>query len=76
MAAQSKDPSWPSSASPWLKFVPSAMVRVLRYVKQWNAKLPIYITECGWSNYPTDPLQDDMRIKFYRNYIGAALYCE
>jgi hypothetical protein len=57
--------------------VPSAIVRALRYARQWNASLPLYITECGWSTDGKDhSLQDDSRVQFYRQYIGAALYCE
>ena len=52
------------------------MVRVLKYVRRWGDQIPIYITECGWSNKPDASFNDVERIQFYRNYIGAALYCE
>jgi len=74
MTKGSMNASWPMPPNNnWLAFVPSAVVRVLRYVRQWNAALPIYITESGW----TQPdMQDAQRIQFYRSYIGAALYCK
>ena len=60
----------------YLLQVPSAVVRVLKYVRRWGTQIPIYITECGWSNKPDASFDDTSRIKFYRNYIGAALYCK
>ena len=66
-----KDPKWYGGASSWLKVAPFGLRRLVNWL-QTNYKMPIYVTENGFSDYAgnTDDLQ---RIYYYKHYINQLL---
>ncbi|XP_075140639.1 lactase/phlorizin hydrolase-like isoform X1 [Leptodactylus fuscus] len=70
------DPSWPSTASPWLYVVPWGLRRLLNFVKEEYVKggRPIYITGNGMPTPNTgDIFNDTTRVEFLTAYINEAL---
>ncbi|XP_067949632.1 cytosolic beta-glucosidase-like [Watersipora subatra] len=67
----SQDPSWKSSASGWLKFVPWGLRELLLHISHRYNGVPIYITENGVSDY--GGLNDTDRVLYYKLYINQML---
>ncbi|KAK2576537.1 hypothetical protein KPH14_005859 [Odynerus spinipes] len=65
------DPSWPSTASKWLKVVPQGLRRILNIIKNEYDNPPVIITENGFSDNGT--LLDLPRIRYYHDYLKAML---
>ncbi|RZF43906.1 hypothetical protein LSTR_LSTR007242 [Laodelphax striatellus] len=61
------DPSWPGSASEWLKVVPSGFRHLLKWIKKEYGDKPIIVTENGFSD--KGELNDDDRIRYYSSYL-------
>ncbi|XP_033746871.1 LOW QUALITY PROTEIN: uncharacterized protein LOC117332095 [Pecten maximus] len=68
----SKDPSWLGSGSDWLKVTPTAIRRMLNWIKDQYKDVPIYITENGVSDR-NGSLLDEHRIDYYKHYINEVL---
>ncbi|XP_072932352.1 myrosinase 1-like [Epargyreus clarus] len=66
-----KDPSWPTSSSPWIREYGPGFHQLLVYIKNTYNNPTIYITENGVSS--TTGLNDDPRVSYYRNYLTAVL---
>ncbi|NWI62451.1 LPH hydrolase, partial [Todus mexicanus] len=70
------DPSWPQTASSWIRVVPWGLRRLLKFVSQeyTGTKIPIYIAGNGM---PTDGVgdlvNDTLRVDYFRRYINEAL---
>ncbi|XP_078538580.1 lactase/phlorizin hydrolase [Lissotriton helveticus] len=74
--SQLVDPSWPETASPWIKAVPWGLRRLLNFVKEEYTKtsIPIYITGNGApTEYGGDVINDTKRIDYLKSYINEAL---
>ncbi|XP_075140642.1 lactase/phlorizin hydrolase [Leptodactylus fuscus] len=70
------DPSWPSTASPWLYVVPWGLRRLLNFVKEEYVKggRPIYITGNGMPTPNTGEMfSDNARVDYLTAYINEAL---
>ncbi|NXX91071.1 LPH hydrolase, partial [Centropus bengalensis] len=70
------DPSWPQTASSWIRVVPWGLRRLLRFVSQeyTGTKIPIYIAGNGVPTGGTeDPINDTLRVDYFRRYINEAL---
>ncbi|XP_067010248.2 myrosinase 1 [Anabrus simplex] len=67
----SVDPSWPSSASSWLKVVPWGFRKMINWVYREYNGVPILITESGFSDHGT--LNDTGRINYYTSYLSELL---
>ncbi|KAM3607593.1 uncharacterized protein V6R79_010433 [Siganus canaliculatus] len=68
------DPTWPTTASPWISSVPWGLRRLLNYISTEylnTTAVPIYITGNGMAS--EDILNDTSRIDYMRNYINEAL---
>ncbi|KAG6439407.1 hypothetical protein O3G_MSEX000746, partial [Manduca sexta] len=66
-------PEWKPSASSWLVLSPNSVYNALTHLaKKYNNPV-FYITENGWSDNPTDSLQDDDRIAYYRATLESVL---
>ncbi|XP_069134731.1 LOW QUALITY PROTEIN: lactase/phlorizin hydrolase-like [Argopecten irradians] len=68
----SKNPSWQGSGSDWLKVTPTALRRMLNWLKGQYQDIPIYITENGVSDR-NGSLMDEHRIRYYKYYINELL---
>ncbi|XP_067935172.1 lactase-like protein [Watersipora subatra] len=69
---ETRDSSWPSSASSWLKVVPWGLRKLLNWIKtEYNNPL-LYITENGVSDH-NGTLADSRRVSFYKAYINNVL---
>ena len=66
-----KDPKWYSAASSWLKVAPFGLRRLVNWL-QTNYKMPIYVTENGFSDYVGN-IDDLQRIYYYKHYINQLL---
>ncbi|NXT75155.1 LPH hydrolase, partial [Zapornia atra] len=70
------DPSWPQAASSGIHVVPWGLRRLLKFVSQeyTGTEVPVYIAGNGM---PTedggDPLNDTLRVDYFRRYINEAL---
>ncbi|KAJ2953850.1 hypothetical protein O0L34_g1481 [Tuta absoluta] len=72
MDSLSYQPSdWEVAASEWLKVVPWGFYKLLTDLRNKYNNPPIYITENGMSTL--GGLEDDNRINFYVQYLGAML---
>lgn len=69
--SQHKD--WPASASDWLKHVPWGFRRLLVWIKKTYNNPLVYVTENGFSDTDEVGLNDEARIKYYREYINEML---
>ncbi|XP_063285463.1 lactase/phlorizin hydrolase-like [Pelobates fuscus] len=70
------DPSWPETASSWIKVVPWGFRRLLNYVKEEYVKdnLKIYITGNGMpTTYDGDVFNDTVRKDYLTAYINEVL---
>ncbi|KAK7789047.1 hypothetical protein R5R35_010546 [Gryllus longicercus] len=65
------DPSWPSSASKWLKVVPWGFRKLLKWVKSEYRNPPVFVTENGFSDH--GELEDNDRIYYHKNYLAELL---
>ncbi|CAO2636691.1 Lactase/phlorizin hydrolase, partial [Lemmus lemmus] len=71
--SQQVDPTWPQTASPWIRVVPWGIRKILNWLKEEYNNPPIYVTENGVSRRGDPELNDTDRIYYLRNYINAAL---
>ncbi|XP_018417300.1 PREDICTED: lactase-phlorizin hydrolase-like [Nanorana parkeri] len=74
--SQHVDPSWPTTASPWISVVPWGFRRLLNFVKEEYGKagLPIYITGNGMpASIVGDAFNDTERVDYLNAYINEAL---
>lgn len=69
----SQDRDWPASASSWLKHVPWGFRKLLVWIKDTYNNPLVYVTENGFSDLDDVGLNDDGRIKYYREYINEML---
>ncbi|NXS52208.1 LPH hydrolase, partial [Brachypteracias leptosomus] len=70
------DPSWPQTASSWIRVVPWGLRRLLKFVSQeyTGTKIPIYIAGNGVPTGDTgDHINDTLRVDYFRRYINEAL---
>uniref|UniRef100_A0A8C5R8S0 beta-glucosidase n=1 Tax=Leptobrachium leishanense TaxID=445787 RepID=A0A8C5R8S0_9ANUR len=68
------DPSWPDTASSWIKVVPWGFRRLLNFVKEEYDSLKIYITGNGMPTaYDGDVFNDTAREDYLTAYINEAL---
>lgn len=65
------DPSWPGSASDWLKVVPWGLNRILNWIKNHYNNPPVVITENGFSD--KGELEDRDRADYYKSYLSELL---
>ncbi|XP_040153916.1 myrosinase 1-like isoform X1 [Anopheles arabiensis] len=65
------DPSWPSSASPWLKVYPKGLYSVLKWIRDEYNNPPVWITENGVSD--VDGTYDLQRVEYFNTYLDAVL---
>ncbi len=49
-ARMTQDPTWPSSASSWLKVVPWGFHKLLNWINQTYGNPILYVTENGFSD--------------------------
>nr|BAI50022.1 beta-glucosidase [Nasutitermes takasagoensis] len=70
-AILSQDPSWPESASSWLRVVPWAIRKQLNWIANAYGNPPIYVTENGYSDY--GGLNDTSRVFYYTEYMKEML---
>lgn len=68
-----KDPQWPSSGSTWLKHVPWGFRKLLVWFKNTYNNPLVYVTESGFSDDDEVGLNDDDRVRYYREYINEML---
>ncbi|XP_013142084.1 PREDICTED: myrosinase 1-like [Papilio polytes] len=66
-----KDPSWPVSASTWLREHAQGFYNLLVYIKNTYNNPTIYVTENGFST--STGLNDTGRVQYFRNYLTALL---
>ncbi|XP_021965239.1 myrosinase 1 [Folsomia candida] len=69
----SRDPTWPESASDWLRSVPWGFGNLLRWIKRNYGNPLVYVTENGWSDSDAVGLEDDLRVEYYTNYTQSML---
>lgn len=70
------DPSWPTTAAPWLYVVPWGLRKLLQFVSEEYTKtsMPIYIAANGAPiDDGADLINDTARLDYYRLYINEAL---
>ncbi|XP_053327174.1 lactase/phlorizin hydrolase [Spea bombifrons] len=70
------DPSWPETASPWIRVAPWGFRRLLNFVKEEYAKdnVPIYITGNGMpTTYDGEAFYDMARMDYLTAYINEVL---
>ncbi|XP_073490360.1 lactase/phlorizin hydrolase-like [Aquarana catesbeiana] len=70
------DPSWPTTASPWISVVPWGLRRLLNFVKEEYGKavMSIFITGNGMPTSSTeDVFNDTARVQYLTSYINEAL---
>ncbi|NXV78767.1 LPH hydrolase, partial [Atlantisia rogersi] len=70
------DPSWPQAASSGIHVVPWGLRRLLKFVSQeyTGTEVPIYIAGNGMPTEDRgDPLNDTLRVDYFRRYINEAL---
>jgi len=66
-----KDPSWPGSASDWLKVVPWGFTKLLNWIKDEYRNPELIVFENGFSD--RGELEDNDRIEYYHLYLNAML---
>lgn len=69
----SHDPTWPGSASSWLKHVPWGLRKSLKFFKDTYDNPLVYVTESGTSDTDEVGLNDEARVLYYREYINEML---
>ncbi|PNF19653.1 Myrosinase 1 [Cryptotermes secundus] len=67
----SVDPSWPSSASIWLKVVPWGFRKLLAWIAHEYNNPPVFVTENGFSDH--GELRDANRTTYYTSYLSELL---
>ncbi|XP_052898425.1 myrosinase 1-like [Anopheles moucheti] len=65
------DPSWPSSASSWLKVYPKGLYSALKWIRDEYNNPPVWITENGVSD--RDGTRDLQRVEYFNTYLDAVL---
>ncbi|XP_047122092.1 myrosinase 1-like [Schistocerca piceifrons] len=65
------DPSWPESASSWLKVVPWGFRKLLNWIARNYNNPPVFVTENGFSDRGT--LDDTDRQEYYKQYLAQLL---
>ncbi|XP_029161411.1 myrosinase 1-like [Nylanderia fulva] len=68
---ESLDPSWPGSASSWLKVVPQGFREIINKIAKEYDNPPLYIMENGFSDECCT--SDHSRISYLHSYIKAML---
>jgi len=68
-----QDPSWPESASSWLKMVPWGFRKLLNWIKNTYGNPELLVTENGFSDSDRVGLNDTMRTEYFRLYINNML---
>lgn len=68
-----QDPSWPPSASDWLKVVPWGFRKLVNWIKNTYDNPELYVTENGFSDDNSVGLEDTRRIDYYNGYINNLL---
>jgi beta-glucosidase/6-phospho-beta-glucosidase/beta-galactosidase len=66
-----QDPSWPSSASAWLKVVPWGFRKLLVWIANEYNNPPVFITENGFSD--RGELEDANRTNYLTSYLRELL---
>ncbi|XP_061162617.1 lactase/phlorizin hydrolase-like, partial [Saccostrea echinata] len=64
--------SWIKSSKDAIRFAPFGLRKVLNWIKDNYQNAPVYITEVGFPD-DTGTLQDNIRTKFYKEYIDEVL---
>jgi beta-glucosidase/6-phospho-beta-glucosidase/beta-galactosidase len=67
----SVDPSWPTSASPWLNSDPKGIRLILSWMNKKYNPGEFVITENGWSDL--GELDDQKRITYFKGYLANIL---
>jgi lactase-phlorizin hydrolase len=67
------DPSWESTAAPWLKVVPWGFRRLLNWISNEYGHPDIYVTENGSADRDIDSTNDVARLSYFRRYINEML---
>ncbi|XP_021923725.1 lactase-phlorizin hydrolase-like [Zootermopsis nevadensis] len=70
-AITTQDPSWPSSASSWLKVVPWGFRKEFNYIAKEYNNTPIFVTENGFSDL--GGLADKDRVYYYTDHLKEML---
>lgn len=65
--------TWPASASSWLRHVPWGFRKLLVWIKKTYDNPLVYVTENGFSDTDEVGLNDDGRVRYYREYINEML---
>lgn len=65
------DPSWPTSASSWLRVYPRGLYSVLKWIRDEYGNPPVWITENGVSD--RDGTFDVQRVQYFNTYLDAVL---
>uniref|UniRef100_A0A182JGM2 Cytosolic beta-glucosidase n=1 Tax=Anopheles atroparvus TaxID=41427 RepID=A0A182JGM2_ANOAO len=65
------DPSWPSTASSWLKIYPRGIYEALRWIRDEYGNPPVWITENGVSD--RNGTRDVQRVRYYNTHLDAVL---
>ncbi|KAH0950518.1 hypothetical protein HN011_001108, partial [Eciton burchellii] len=68
---ESVDPSWPSSASKWLKVVPQGFRQLLNKISTEYNNPPVFVLENGFSDKCC--VSDRSRISFLHSYMASML---
>jgi lactase-phlorizin hydrolase len=68
-----QDPSWPASASKWLKVVPWGFRKLLNWIKNTYGNPNVLITENGFSDDHSVGTADVKRTQYYNDYINNML---
>lgn len=74
--SQHVDPTWPQTASPWIRVVPWGVRRLLRFVslEYTRGKVPIYLAGNGMPiGDGEDLLHDSSRVTYFNQYINEVL---
>jgi len=67
---KSYDPSWPESASAWLRVVPWGFRKLLNWIKETYGNPEVYVTENGFSDRDGTGVNDTERVEYYTGYIN------
>ncbi|XP_053560070.1 cytosolic beta-glucosidase [Bombina bombina] len=68
-----KDPEWPESGVEWLAVVPWGLRKLLKYVKDSFGNPVIYITENGFAQNYSAPLEDKQRWLYFQETLMEIL---
>ncbi|XP_032684092.1 myrosinase 1-like isoform X3 [Odontomachus brunneus] len=66
------DPSWPLGGSKWLRVVPDGLQQIITKLTKEYGRVPIYVSENGYSNI-YDDINDDNRISYLYSYMDKML---